>query len=88
MQEAAFFDAVQDGMEISIDLHRNTIAVKNQEFQFNLSEMEKELFHHGGIASAFRRFGNKLFEAMSAPRGIVGTHQERSPAPLRANLKW
>ncbi|KAJ5128157.1 hypothetical protein N7448_008936 [Penicillium atrosanguineum] len=82
MQNDAFYEAAQDGTEVSIDIHNRIIYLGKRDFQFQLSQMEQELFDRGGVASAFRHFGNKLFEAMTAPRGLGdAAHQEQPAGP-------
>jgi len=79
--DEAFYKAAADGVEIAIDLTRNMVTVNELTFQFRLSQMEKELFTHGGITSAFGKFGAKLFEVMCMPKkglgGIVGSSAPR-----------
>lgn len=88
MQNDTFFKAAQDGKEVSINFNNRTIHIAEKSFQFQLSQMEKELFDYGGITSAFRHFGNKLFEAMTAPTRLKGpAHHEGSTRP-HAVLQW
>ncbi|KAF5857905.1 hypothetical protein ETB97_005142 [Aspergillus alliaceus] len=63
--DKSFHDVAKDGSEIAIDFNDSVIRLEGKTFKFNLSQMERELFKHGGIASAFRKFGNRLFEAMT-----------------------
>ncbi|KJK65953.1 aconitate hydratase putative Aquifex type [Aspergillus parasiticus SU-1] len=65
MPEKSFHAAVEDGAEIAIDFNDSIIYIDGRAFRFNLSPMERELFHPGGIASALRMFGSNLFEAMT-----------------------
>ncbi|KAB8219810.1 hypothetical protein BDV33DRAFT_231385 [Aspergillus novoparasiticus] len=96
MPEKSFHAAVEDGAEIAIDFNDSIIYIDGRAFRFNLSPMERELFHHGGIASAFRKFGSNLFEAMTEgkrlgvtpDRGItefVDPHPELQCFP---ELRW
>lgn len=87
MQDEAFYEAVTDGTDISIDFNGNTIHVDGREFPFQLSQMEKELFDHGGIASAFRHFGNRLFEAMTS-KGAGADQKHEHVAGPHAGLQW
>jgi hypothetical protein len=50
--------------------------------------MEKELFTYGGIASAFSKFGNKLFEVMTRPKGLGGVSNETAATESHASLEW
>jgi hypothetical protein len=88
MQNEAFFEAALDGIEVSIDFNNRVIHIGETSFQFQLSQMEKELFDRGGIASAFRHFGNKLFEAMTAPRGLGTPAQEKHSTGPDTILQW
>lgn len=87
MQNEAFYDAVADGENISIDFDARTIHTHGQQFQFELSQMEQELFNRGGIASAFRYFGNKLFEVMASKGPSGGGRPEPAQGP-HAELQW
>ncbi|KAJ5102439.1 aconitase family protein [Penicillium alfredii] len=76
MKDESFFEVAQDGVAISIDFKSKTLDVGGKQFEFQLSQMERELFNHGGIASAFRNFGTKLFEVMTANKGLGGINEE------------
>lgn len=86
MKDESFFEAAQDGVAISIDFKSKTLDVDGRQFQFQLSQMERELFNHGGITSAFRNFGAKLFKVMTAPKGLGVVNQEvKGP---HSELEW
>ncbi|PLN81548.1 aconitase family protein [Aspergillus taichungensis] len=72
LPDESFYDVALDGRDISIDFATNVVRVGGRDFAFRLSRMEKALFEHGGVASAFRRFGKRLFEVMAAGRGEGG----------------
>lgn len=85
----AFHEAAQDGSDISIDLGARRITVGGKEFQFQLSKLEKELIANGGIASAFNRFGKKLFEVMCAPKGLItGAQTASEESHFPKSLQW
>lgn len=88
IKDTAFFEAAQDSRNISVDLRHNLVAVEEQSFQFDLSETERELFERGGIAPAFRHFGNRLFEAMTISKATDRGKLERSLGDPRAELQW
>ncbi|KAF7179654.1 hypothetical protein CNMCM7691_008703 [Aspergillus felis] len=71
MPNEAFYAAAKDGSHISIDLHAHVIGIDGLQFEFQLSHIEQELFRHGGITSAFRKFGNRLFEELTAARTLA-----------------
>ncbi|KAJ5184042.1 hypothetical protein N7492_001658 [Penicillium capsulatum] len=87
MADDAFFEAVGDGDDISIDFDARKIESNGQKFNFELSQMEKELFDHGGITSAFRHFGNRLFEVMAGRGPGNGGKQQVANGP-HAELQW
>ncbi|KAL4894255.1 hypothetical protein BDV59DRAFT_207278 [Aspergillus ambiguus] len=66
MTDENFFEAAQDGVDITIDFNDSAIWVSNRRFEFEISQMERELFQYGGIASAFHKFGKRLFEEMTS----------------------
>ena len=49
--------------------------------------MENDIFHYGGVASAFQVFGNKIFEAMIPAKYF---HQPTNETDIRSNpsLEW
>ncbi|KAF7156298.1 hypothetical protein CNMCM5623_009691 [Aspergillus felis] len=87
MPNEAFYAAARDGSEISIDLHAHVIGIDGLQFEFQLSHIEQELFRHGGITSAFRKFGNRLFEELTAARSVGASHREEDCHAPSA-LQW
>lgn len=90
VSDESFYEIAKDGEDISIDFNARWICVREQKFGFLLSQMEKELFDHGGITSAFRKFGNKLFSVMTEPKGLEGAArkaQETAATPY-SGLQW
>ena len=69
-----FFEAAVDGAEISIDVGRRTVEVGGKKFDFQLSEIERQLVQCGGISPAFKTWGKGLLEVMCSPKptGNVG----------------
>ncbi|KAJ9194052.1 hypothetical protein DTO164E3_4742 [Paecilomyces variotii] len=91
MTDDAFYESAADGAEISIDFTARLIEVDGKRFGFELSRMERELFKYGGIASAFRKFGNSLFEKMTGPKNLGGANEisvENEGAHPHAGLQW
>ncbi|CAL5873028.1 uncharacterized protein PFLUO_LOCUS7297 [Penicillium psychrofluorescens] len=90
MIDEYFYEAAKDGEDISIDFNARSIYVGGQRFGFQLSQMERELFDYGGITSAFQKFGNKLFDIMTAPKGLESSArktQEKAATP-HLGLQW
>ncbi|KAL1866138.1 hypothetical protein Plec18167_009137 [Paecilomyces lecythidis] len=86
-----FYEAAADGARILIDFRANILDVEGRHFGFELSRMEKELFHHGGIASAFQKFGNSLFERMTSPKNLGGAREisaDYDKLNPHASLQW
>ncbi|KAB8269260.1 hypothetical protein BDV30DRAFT_229958 [Aspergillus minisclerotigenes] len=96
MPEKLFHAAAEDGPEIEMDLNDSIINMDGRAFRFNLSPMERELFHHGGIASAFRKLGSNLFEAMTEGkrlgvtphRGITKANDAHPELQCFPELSW
>ncbi|GMG01848.1 unnamed protein product [Aspergillus oryzae] len=90
MPEKLFHAAAEDGAEIEIDLNDSIINMDGRPFRFSLSPMERELFHHGGIASAFGKFGSNLFEAMTEGKRLgVTPHRGITKATdVHPELQW
>ncbi|GIJ90458.1 hypothetical protein Asppvi_009413 [Aspergillus pseudoviridinutans] len=87
MPNESFYAAAKDGSEILIDLRAHVIDIDGLQFEFQLSQMEQELFRHGGITSAFRRFGNRLFEELTASKNVGTSHKEKD-CPSLSPLQW
>ncbi|PKY06246.1 aconitase family protein [Aspergillus campestris IBT 28561] len=89
LQDESFYDVALDGRDISIDFVTNVFSVGGRNFAFRLSRMEKALFEHGGVASAFRRFGKRLFEVMAVERGLGGRDRAKVvQSGGAAGLEW
>ena len=89
ISDEAFYDSATDGTDISINLSTNEIVLGERRISFELSQMEKELFDHGGISSAFSKFGKNLFEAMTTPKNLArAAKNPRSDGNARAELQW
>lgn len=87
MPNESFYAAAKDGSEVSIDLLAQVIHIEGLRFVFQLSQMEQGLYSHGGITSAFRKFGNSLFEELTAAKNIGTSHmEEKCHAP--SALQW
>lgn len=87
--DEAFYESATDGTDISINLSTNEIVLGERRVGFELSQMEKELFDHGGISSAFSKFGKNLFEAMTAPKNLAKSAKDPSSGGIaRAELQW
>ncbi|KAJ5240263.1 hypothetical protein N7468_004882 [Penicillium chermesinum] len=87
LSDESFFSNVSDGADISIDFHQRTINLGDRVFPFTLSKMEQELFEHGGIESAFRHFGRRLFEVMTSSAKGVKAPDDTAPS-LDVELQW
>lgn len=87
--DEAFYDSATNGTDISINLGTNEIVLGERRISFELSQMEKELFDHGGISSAFSKFGKNLFEAMTRPKNLArAAKNPGSDSNSRAELQW
>lgn len=88
MHDERFFEAATEGSDISIDFDEQALDVSGKQFQFELSQMEKELHDHGGISSAFQYFGRNLFHIMTSSKySRNGSKEGLQPEP-RPELQW
>jgi 3-isopropylmalate dehydratase small subunit len=87
MPNEAFYAAAKDGSEILIDLHARFIDIDGLRFGFELSQMEEALFRHGGITSAFRKFGKRLFEELTAAKNGRTSYMEKD-CHIPSALQW
>ena len=95
VKDLTFYEAAQDGVEISIKLDEGKIYVGGKEFPFEFSELEQRLMDFGGIAQAFNEHGKSVFEALSAPSRTKvfsgGASKAKAPADEdkeKAGLTW
>lgn len=64
-----FYELAQDGEAVEISLEDGVVRIKERQFGFEFSELERRLMDLGGIAQAFQRHGKGMFEALSQPMG-------------------
>ncbi|KAI1866711.1 uncharacterized protein JN550_007564 [Neoarthrinium moseri] len=87
IQDEAFYEAAQDGVDIGLDLVTNVARVNGEEFPFELSQMEKSLTSLGGVAPAFNKFGKQIFDALtSGQRGVKKSIKDHDAGS--APLSW
>lgn len=63
-----FWQTAQQGEEITVDTENCHVRCGGKEFSFQLSEMEKQLISAGGLTTAFKRYGTKVFDVMCRPK--------------------
>ncbi|KIY02922.1 uncharacterized protein Z520_01387 [Fonsecaea multimorphosa CBS 102226] len=59
-----FYDLAKDDVDIQIRLEDRTIMVAGSAFGFSLTDMELSLTRNQGMLQAYRKFGNRLFQAL------------------------
>jgi hypothetical protein len=75
IQDESFYEAAKEGEGIEVDLGNSVVRLVGDggdvkgEWAFEMSGMEKELIEIGGLTSAFRRFGKRLFDVLTTPKG-------------------
>ena len=91
ISDESFYEAAKDGVEVIIDLARFVVRVDGveQEWAFQLSSMERELIEVGGLNSAFKKFGKRLFNVMCAPKGSApSVAQKDETCGTVGELQW
>jgi 3-isopropylmalate dehydratase small subunit len=73
--DEAFFMEARHERDISIDLTCSQVRCGTRTFDFQLSDMEKQLIAVGGLTEAFKRFGSQVFDIMCQRK-----RPSRSPA--------
>lgn len=86
MDRQDFFDAAQDGCEITIDVAENKITIDGQDFGFQLSKMEKQLIDLGGVAPAFMKFGKQFLDTLCS-NGVRRHGKETSGSGCGSSAK-
>lgn len=83
------------GTEISIDLDARTVMVDGQNFAFRLDEMELSLTRKGGLAAAYRLYGQAVFRSICEADSKVSVEDpadiglaKRPAEGLRDQLVW
>jgi 3-isopropylmalate dehydratase small subunit len=86
ISDSKFYEVAVDAADISIDLVERKIKVGDGEWEFELSQMEKELIKAGGITHAFEKFGKRLFEVMCAP--VTSAKKQENGCGGSRELQW
>ncbi|KAF9697154.1 hypothetical protein EKO04_005150 [Ascochyta lentis] len=61
IEDDAFYAAVEDNVEVTVELSAHLVFVGPASFPFKLDDMERRLIEQGGMAAAFKEFGKNLF---------------------------
>lgn len=64
-----FHSLATDGAEIVINLDGRYVTIGGKQFKFVLDDMELALIKNGGMGTAFKRFGEKVFEKLTEAGG-------------------
>lgn len=102
MKDPRFWEVVEDGREMRIDLDRSLLQVQVDDpgaceiFSFSLSPMQRRLMECGGAANAFGRWGKGLWEALTSQAPDHGIENKSIASDFRtlevdkdqANLAW
>jgi hypothetical protein len=66
MSDDAFFEAVTEGEEITIDVPTRTIVVGGRKkFKFRVAEMEYRLTVNMGISESYKMYGKVIWEKLT-----------------------
>ncbi|EAW15355.1 aconitase family protein [Aspergillus clavatus NRRL 1] len=87
ISDEIFYEMVRDGTNLTIDFETQVVDVEGSKFEFQLSQMEREMYRHGGITSAFRTFGKTLFKELTAANDVRREPNEQSCDRASA-LQW
>ena len=66
IEDDAFYEMAQDGVEIEVNLDERVVRVGDTSFSFQLSAMELALIENKGMTNAYRKLGNGIFEKLAA----------------------
>ena len=93
IQDDSFYKKAKDGREIEVDLDKRVVRLEDEEggeWKFEMSDMEKELISAGGVTSAFRKFGKRLFAVLTTPKGqkAVKPRKEESNCQSMGDVQW
>lgn len=63
LPDPKFYELVEEGSSLSIDVPGRRVLVGEHVFHFQLSTMEERLMAGGGVSAMYSQFGAKLFQA-------------------------
>ncbi|KAJ9073352.1 hypothetical protein DSO57_1017414 [Entomophthora muscae] len=63
LPDPEFYEIVQEGSDVSIDVPNRKVMAGGRTFSFQLSTMEERLMAGGGVSAMYSQFGDKLFRA-------------------------
>ncbi|KAF2104217.1 aconitase iron-sulfur domain-containing protein [Rhizodiscina lignyota] len=86
MTDGKFYELAHDGEEIEIDVDQRVVRVGGQEFGFNLSELERQLWECGGMSPAFTRWGKDLLGIMTSKK--VNVQGAEGASAHNEQLQW
>jgi 3-isopropylmalate dehydratase small subunit len=69
----SFYALAKDGAPIEIDVERRIVSVSEQEFRFQLSDLEWQLVKIGGMTKAFHRWGKGVLNAVTGSKSPAKT---------------
>ncbi|KAL9104371.1 MAG: hypothetical protein Q9163_000671 [Psora crenata] len=91
LDDDEFHSLATDGVEIKIDVTSRQVYVGGRTFSFKLDDMELALIENGGMAPAFARFGNDVFERLSASpsrHGGEALYLDQNKGGASQELQW
>ena len=92
VKDEAFYQAAQEGAELSVDVPARTVSVHSPDgaitatYPFVLSTMEERFLKAGGVERLYRQFRRELFKALlKGPQGAAaGADEPRLPELAKA----
>ena len=90
MDDEEFYEAAQEGEDITIDVGKSTIEVAGKSFPFRLSNMEYKLTVNNGIAKTYGRFGKTIWQRLMQEESSVSTTSvmKDEAATVDSRLNW
>lgn len=88
IDDDAFYAAMEDNVEVTVDLSAHRVSVGTVSFPFKLDNLERGLIEQGGMAAAFREFGKNLFGRLTTAvdervPGIMMMESNAEPGELQ-----
>jgi homoaconitase/3-isopropylmalate dehydratase large subunit/3-isopropylmalate dehydratase small subunit len=90
MEDEEFYQAAQEGEDITIDIGTRTIEVAGKTFPFRLSNMEYKLTVNNGIAKTYGRFGKAIWQNLMQKESSESTTSvmKDEAASVDSRLNW
>ena len=76
LDDDEFYSLATEGVDIVVDLDVRQVRVMGKAFAFKLDDVELALIDNGGMATAYKRFGQDVLERLTAHAKKTVSHMK------------